>query len=338
MWQSLARASSRPIRAALLIASLCVWPLSASAQLPGARDVRIDEIEGVVAADSQWELAWHGTDNADGIVGLPDGSVLFAQEQPRLIGRLDDRNTYSAYLRETRGVGSLTIDRAGRLIGVERTCTDPGRRASEPCTERTAVSVIAPAREVLADSYQDAPLGRLNDLVARSAGGVYFTVGGAFFVDTAGRVTSLGDELRANGIMLSRDERTLYVTNGGVIVAFSLAADGTPTERRDFARLEAGGNGDGMAVDEDGRLYVTSPPGVQVFEESGRYLGLVPTPRNAISVAFAGPGKRMLYVVGSGAALGPNGSEFATLPGVRNNAKSIYRVPMIARGFAGRAK
>jgi hypothetical protein len=44
-----------------------------------------------------------------------------------------------------------------------------------------------------------------------------------------------------------------------------------------------------------------------------------------------------LYVVGSG-ALGSDGKEFTTPPGVRNNAKTIYRIPMVARGFAGRAK
>ncbi len=45
----------------------------------------------------------------------------------------------------------------------------------------------------------------------------------------------------------------------------------------------------------------------------------------------------MLYVVGSG-AVGADGRELATPPGVRNNAKTIYRLPMLAAGFAGRPK
>jgi len=109
------------------------------------------------------------------------------------------------------------------------------------------------------------------------------------------------------------------------------------TNRRDFATLEAGGNGDGMAIDDDGRLYVTSAPGVQVFAVDGKYLGLIPTPRSAISVAFSGPSKSMLYIVGSG-AVGPDGLEFRTPDGVRNNAKTIYRLPMLAEGFSGRPK
>jgi gluconolactonase len=56
-----------------------------------------------------------------------------------------------------------------------------------------------------------------------------------------------------------------------------------------------------------------------------------------ISVAFAGPDKKTLYVVGSG-ALDADGKEHATPAGVRNNAKSIFKIPMIAQGFKGRAK
>jgi gluconolactonase len=56
-----------------------------------------------------------------------------------------------------------------------------------------------------------------------------------------------------------------------------------------------------------------------------------------ISVAFAGPDKKTLYVVGSG-ALDPDGKEHTTPTGVRNNAKSIFKIPMVARGFKGRAK
>jgi gluconolactonase len=127
------------------------------------------------------------------------------------------------------------------------------------------------------------------------------------------------------------------VTNGADILAFDVGGDGATSNRRSFASLQAGGSGDGLAVDAAGRLYVTSQPGVQVFEAGGRYRGLIPTPRNAISVAFAGPGKRTLYVVGSG-AVGADGQELVTPAGVRNNAKTIYKLPMLAAGFAGRPK
>jgi gluconolactonase len=136
--------------------------------------------------------------------------------------------------------------------------------------------------------------------------------------------------------MLSPDEKTLYVTNGGAILAFDIQPGGSVTNRRDFAKLQ-GGNGDGMAIDAAGRLYVTSAPGVQVFGHDGEYLGTIPTPRNPISVAFSGIDKKTLYIVGSG-ALGADGKEFTTPAGVRNNAKTIYKVEMSAQGYKGRAK
>jgi gluconolactonase len=302
----------------------------------GARPVAVTAISGVVADRAAWSVAWQGTDNADGIVGTSDGGLLFAQEQPGRISKLDAMGRVSVFLSGTRGVGSLSIDDRGRILGVERTCTDPGGRP-EQCTESPAVSVLAPARVVLADRFEGKPLGRLNDLIVDAMGGVYFTVGGAYYVSASGIVRSLGDDIRANGIMLSRDEKTVYVTNGNAILAFDVLADGSAANRRNFATLEAGGNGDGMAIDNSGRLYVTSAPGVQVFAPDGEFLGLIPTPRSAISVAFSGPGKRTLFIVGSG-ALGPDGQEFKTPDGVRNNAKTIYKLPMVAEGFAGRPK
>ncbi len=302
----------------------------------GARPVVVTAIPDVVAGGAAWTIAWQGTDNADGVVGTSDGGLLFAQEQPGRISKLDVMDRVSVFLSGTRGVGSISIDGKGRVLGVERTCTDPGGRP-EQCSESPAISILTPTRAVLADRFEGKPLGRLNDLIVDAKGGVYFTVGGAYYASASGTVRSLGDDIRANGIMLSRDEKTVYVTNGNAILAFDVAADGSVANRRNFATLEAGGNGDGMAIDNSGRLYVTSAPGVQIFAADGTFLGLIPTPRSAISVAFSGPGKRTLFIVGSG-ALGPDGQEFRTPDGVRNNAKTIYKLPMLAEGFAGRPK
>jgi len=301
------------------------------------RSVTMSPIPGVIAADAVWAIAWQGSDNADGIVGTDDGGLLFAQEQPNRVSKLDRADHVSVLLTDTHGAGALSIDASGRIIAVQRTCTDPGRNAAAgPCTEPTAIVALSPSRKILSDNMNRDPLGRLNDLIAAKSGDIYFTSGGAYRLDRAGHVTSLGENIRANGIMLSRDERVLYVTNGNTILAFDVQPDGSTSRRRDFATLTAGGAGDGMAIDADGRLYVTSAPGVQVFTADGSYVGLIPTPRPSISVAFSGLGKRTLFVVGSGATI--DGKEFETPPGVRNNAKTIYRVPMLAAGFAGRAK
>ena len=312
----------------------CLTAAAAAAQSELPREVRVAAIPGVVAAGAEWQLVWHGIDNADGIVGTPDGGVLFAQEQPNRIGKLDAAGGFSVFLEGTRGAGSLSLDADGNLFAVERTCTDPGRRTGTQCAQPTAVAVIHPARRVLADSFAGRPLGRLNDLVADGRGGAYFTVGDAYHVDAEGRVTRLSSDLRTNGVALSPGKETVYVTDRETIVAFDVGPGGAASNRRELARLEAGGVGDGMAVDDEGRLYVTSGPGVQVLAATGEYLGVIPTPRSAISAAFSGPGMQTLYIVGSGAALGPNGTEFTTPEGVRNNAKTIYAIQTIAAGIS----
>ena len=306
------------------------------AQPQGVRQVAVQEIPGVVAGGAKWTLAWQGTDNADGIAGTADGGLLFAQEQPNRVSKLDPQDKVSAFIEDAHGPGAIAIDSKGRILAVERTCTDPGGRPAE-CKQPTLVGVLAPERKTLADNFEGKGLGRLNDLVVDKKGGVYFNGAGTFYVNPGGKVSSIGENIRTNGIMLSRDEKTLYVTNGMAIVAFDVEPDGAVKNQRDFAKLEAGGVGDGMAIDAAGRLYVTSDPGVQVFSPDGKFLGLIPTPRSVISAAFSGPDKKTLYVVGAG-ALGPDGKEFRTPEGVRNNAKTIYKIAMGAQGFKGRAK
>jgi gluconolactonase len=308
-------------------------------QQPPLREVTVTAIPGVIAAGTKWQLAWDGTNNADGITGMPDGSLLFAQEQPNTIRKLDTRDYDSAFVKDTHGAGSVAIDSQGRLIAVQRTCTDPGR-GDLPCSETPKISIIYPEkdRKVLTDNYKGKPFARPNDLVVGRNGVVYFTAVGAFYIKPGGQAMAIAeDNIRTNGIILSPDEKTLYVTNGGVVVAFDVQPDGSTANRRDFAKLPSG-NGDGLAVDDAGRLYVTAQAsGIHVFNPDGKHLGTIPTPRDVISAAFAGPDKKTLYIVGGG-ALGVNGKEFTLPEGVRNNAKSIYKFQMIAQGFTGRAK
>lgn len=70
----------------------------------GQRAANVTAIAGVVAEGAMWRVAWQGTDNADGIVGSADGGLLFAQEQPRRISKLDAMDRVSVALSETHGV------------------------------------------------------------------------------------------------------------------------------------------------------------------------------------------------------------------------------------------
>ena len=130
---------------------------------------------------------------------------------------------------------------------------------------------------------------------------------------------------RPNGVALSPDERTLYVANtaGEWVLAVALDRDGDAKKARNFARLAmppppaagapavTGSGADGMAVDEKGRLYVATAMGVQVFSDEGQPLGSIALPKQPQNLAFSGPGRRSLFVLGRG---------------------SVYRIQMLTRG------
>jgi gluconolactonase len=306
-----------------------------------AKDVTITAIPGIIDTGAKWKLVWQGNENADGLVGFKDG-LLFAQEQTNHVNMLDKHDKFSVFLTTGHGPGAVTIGPKGRIIVNERTCTDPGgHMGSKPadCTEPTGVAALTPERKVLANSFMGMGLGRVNDLVADKKGGIYFTTNtgsGVFYITPSSQVIGIGDKIRSNGINLSPDEKTLYVTNGPVIMAYDVQPDGSVKNQREFGKLEGGGNGDGMAIDAMGRIFDTAN-GIQVFSPDGKYLGMIPTPRAVISVAFSGPGKKTLYASCIG-ALDANGQEIKTPDGVRNTAMTIYKIDTLTQGFKGRAK
>ncbi len=304
-------------------------------QLP-PRDLTITAIPGVVAAGGQWTKIWQAAGNsADGILPDKDGGVLVAQEDYDTVLKIDENGNASAAVENAKGIGSISMDRQGRLYGAHRT-ERPGSTKPDRDSIVNAITLLAPERKTIADKWADGTTltVRPNDLEADGTGGAYFTVGCLYYASSKG-VTVVADNIRTNGIAFSPDDKTLYVTNGGSLVAFDVEGPGMLANRRDFAKLLPGSGGDGTAVDAEGRLYVSSNVGVQVFDKTGKYLGVIPTPRDVITVAFAGPDKKTLFIVGSGA---DDEKGQPIRQGPQQTAATIYKLPVIAQGLKGRAK
>ena len=287
----------------------------------GVRSYAVTEIPGVIAAGGTWTFVWQQTgNNGDGIVGTDDGGVLLAQNDSSAVMRLDKTGKPSVAFSDTHTGGALSMSAKGDLFIVERGL-------------RMKIEQLAPRRRLLADRFQGEPLdcvgSVINDLTADSRGGVYFTMGGLFYADAKGVITRYGENLTTNGVILSRDEKALYVTNGTTLAAFDVQRDGSLTNQREFVKFSAGG-GDGAAIDAKGRLYVTTGAGVEVIGPDGAHLGVIPTPRPVISCAFGGNGKKTLFVLARGAQ-DADGNEVA-------NAAQVWSIPMIAQGYKGRAK
>src|SRR5580765_5600876 len=179
------RLTAAVVPALLVVLTHATLAQRGGGQPQGVRDARVTAIPGVVAAGATWTNAWQGSDNADGIVGTADGGLLFAQEQPNRISKLDKNDKVSVFLEDTHGAGALTIDSHGRILAAERTCTDPGMQPAQ-CSEPTAVGVLAPERKTLADNIGGKSLGRLNDLTVDKKGNVYFNGSGTFHLNAKG--------------------------------------------------------------------------------------------------------------------------------------------------------
>ncbi len=320
----------------ILIAALCLAaPASAQDLLPGEVATDIPAIAGVVSGDAEWEMIWSGPMTADGMTTTADGLLLFAQEQSNAIWKLHPDGRAFVEVPYVLGAGAASVDSGGNILAVERGCTDPGLMQLT-CDRPGRVMQLTPERKVIASAFADGrPLARLNDLQQDGRGGAWFTDGPLFHTDAAGLVTTVyTPTVFTNGVVTSPDGSVLYVTDMRDVIAFDVAADGSTSNQRTFATLSrdtAGFGGDGMAVDAAGRVYVTGDAGVYVFAPDGSELGVIPTPRRSITLAFAGPDRDALYIGAMGAAT-PEGVAWATPEGVRNVAMSVYRVPMLAQG------
>ncbi len=292
---------------------------------------RVKAIPGIIQAGVRWKLLWSVPgDDADGIIATPDGGILIARNNDSDVVKLMPNGRHTVVYRDTDTGGALSQNKMGQLFVAER-----GLRAS--------IWELSPEHEVLADRYMGGPFdcigGVLNDIAAASNGGVYFTMGGVFYAAPDSSVTEYGTDLRTNGIVLSPDEKTLYVTDGmagnkSALVAFDVQPNGALTNQRIVAMLPGGG-GDGSTVDSQGNIYVTGYPGVRVISPDGQVLGIIPAPRNLISVTFSGKDKKTLFAVGEVLAAKPNPR--LGIAGFFSRME-IYSIPMQAQGYPGRAK
>src|SRR5687767_851041 len=87
---------------------------------PAPQEKTAPNIPDVVAGGTRVQLIWTGFESADGIIGAPDGSLLFAQEPASRISRIDQDLNVSTYLSDTNGAGALALDAQGRVFAAQR--------------------------------------------------------------------------------------------------------------------------------------------------------------------------------------------------------------------------
>jgi gluconolactonase len=258
-------------------------------------------IPRVVAPGVQPELVSEIFMNTEGPLGAPDGSLYVSDTIASRTYHIDTSGKIAIERENTNRGNGIALMRDGTMLWAE----GDGPRIAKKNPNGGYMNITPGFR-----------LFQPNDLIVDAKGGIYFTDPGPrpvvpglkvyvyYLPPGAKQPITIDDSVpRPNGITISPDGRTLYVDNtvGTSVYRYDIQADGTVKNKRTFAELhdiKAGeeGFGDGMGMDRDGRLYVTTLTGIQVFDPQGKYLGTIKVPRQPSNVAFAGPDKKTLYI------------------------------------------
>jgi gluconolactonase len=237
---------------------------------------------------------------ADGL-----GNLYFSDIPNNRIHKLDAAGKVTVFREPSNHANGLMVNAKGEVV------------ACEMDGQVVALSPDGKERRVVAGQYNGKRFNAPNDLVLDRSGGVYFTDPSfrapnprpqdklaVYYVDPAGTVTRLIDDLpNPNGVILSPDEQTLYVIPSGQaeMMAYPVQSPGKVGPGRVFCRVtqppgQTKAGGDGCAVDTRGDVYIATALGVEVFDTSGKSLGVIKFPEQPANLDFGGPDLKTLYV------------------------------------------
>jgi len=204
----------------------------------------------------------------------------------------DDPAVYSA--------AGVTLDAEGRLLY----CSE-ARRAVVRVEKDGGQTIVA-------DRYEGTRLSRPNDLTLKSNGALYFTdnprqpprpeLPAAVYLLKGGVLRQVATQLTSpNGLVLSPDERSLYVNDISkrMVWRFDVNADDTLAGGRVFVDMSAAqgtGGPDGMKVDVRGNIYDSGPGGLWILAPDGKHLGTITTPDRVSNLAFGDADGKTLYL------------------------------------------
>jgi gluconolactonase len=206
---------------------------------------------------------------------------------------------------EDTGSNGLAIDDDGNLVA-----------ATHDVGAISAFSLPGGARSAVgAQTFNGQRFNSPNDLVVRSDGNIYFTDPAfqapgnpqgtlrVYRLSPSGEASVVDASLsNPNGITMSPDGNTLYVTAAGRFVRYALAADGTPSAGTEITVDGGLQTPDGMAMDCAGNVYTTEHflRQIRIFDPSGNQIDLFELPpvvdRDITNLAFGGPNRTTLFI------------------------------------------
>ena len=238
----------------------------------------------------------------EGPVWLNDGHLIWSDILGDTIYELKDGKAIPYIKPSQRSIGN-TLDPQGRLISCHQ--------ETRCVTRREKNGKVT----VLASTFNGKKFNSPDDVVVRSDGVIYFTdpsfslpankkeqpVDGVYRISAEGKVDLVvKDFAKPNGIAFSPDEKLLYVndTVRQQIYAFDVSTSGDLSNERIFAYTtgELGGLPNGMKLDSSGNIYCTGPGGIQIYQPSGKFIGLIYMPQAVSNFCFGDADRKTLYI------------------------------------------
>jgi gluconolactonase len=283
-----------------------------------------EALDALIAPDARIEKLGEGYGWSEGPVWIEDGRYLLFSDVPgNRMHRWSEADGVTVYLDPSGYDGPATKD--FREPGTNGLIRGPGNTilaADHGNRSIAQIDLATKAKTFVATRYQGKRFNSPNDLVRTSNGVIYFTDppyglegindsplkeqphNGVYRLDPDGTVTLLVDDLTfPNGVLLSPDEKTLYVAqsdpNRAIIMAYSLDASGGISAGRLFADMtpmvgqDRPGLPDGMAIDRKGNIFSTGPGGVLVFAPDGTHLGTIATGTAIANCKFGEDGRTL---------------------------------------------
>ena len=281
-------------------------PVRPEQEKPAGGDALATPVIGatLVASDKSWG-------NTEGPAVDSKGTLYFTSRGTfKGIAAWSEREGARQYLAVAtkEGPGGLWIDDSDNIF-----LTATGERKILKVSPDKKVSVVAENFEAN-PTLSKGP----NDLVVAKTGTVYFTDPNGYYGDapngTIYRIASDGRTIvfseaitGPNGIVLSADEKTLYVSHNvskstSKIEKWPLNPDGSAGGMSELATVN-NCVADGMAVDREGDLWLTcySFGAAYRISQGGRIVGTITTEQKALTNCIFGRGanNRTLYLTSS---------------------------------------
>ena len=274
-------------------------------------------MEELIDENAQIELLAEGFDWAEGPVWVDRlNGVLFSDVPNNKVYIWNEKKGLSIFLEpsgmtnysptnKTDGSNGLALDKNGNLI----LCQHGDRTLAR----LKNWNFKKPSFDIIVEKYEGKRLNSPNDLVFDKSGSIYFTdppyglkiqdddplkelnFNGIYRWSESKGIELLSKSMkRPNGIILSEDEKTVYVGNSdkdnNVIIAFDNDKNRLVNERVFFDGNKLSKNRvglfDGLKLHSSGIIFTTGPGGVLLLDSKGKHLGTIMPGKATANCAF----------------------------------------------------